>query len=50
MVTEGDFLRRAEIGQAWRPGWLAFGGPGRMAAEYVSTHSRRVEEVMTRVR
>ena len=50
MVTEGDFLRRAEIGtESRRPGWLAFlAGSGRMAAEYVSPHSRRVEEVMTK--
>lgn len=50
MVTEGDFLRRAEIGtEQRRSGWLAFlAGSGRMAADYVQTHSRRVEEVMTR--
>lgn len=50
MVTEGDFLRRAEIGtEGKRSGWLAFlAGSGRMAADYVHTHSRRVEEVMTR--
>lgn len=50
IVTEGDFLRRAEIGtERKRSGWLAFlAGSGRMAAEYVHTHSRRVEEVMTK--
>jgi CBS domain-containing protein len=49
IVTEGDFLRRGEIGtQRQRPKWLEFLiGPGRMAAEYVHTAGRRVEEVMT---
>ena len=37
MVTEGDFLRRGELGtQRQRPRWLEFlAGPGRLAAEYV---------------
>lgn len=50
MVTEGDFLRRAEIGTGHqRSGWLAFlAGSGRMADEYVRTHSRHVADVMTR--
>jgi len=49
IVTEGDFLRRDEIGtQRQRPKWLEFFiGPGRMAAEYVHTAGRRVNEVMT---
>jgi len=49
IVTEGDFLRRGEIGtQRQRPKWLEFLiGPGRMAAEYVHTSGRKVEEVMT---
>ena len=50
MVTEGDFLRRAETGTARkRPRWLEFlVGPGRLAEEYVETHARKVGEVMTR--
>jgi CBS domain-containing protein len=50
MVTEGDFLRRAETGTARkRPRWLEFlVGPGRLAEEYVESHARKVGEVMTR--
>jgi len=50
MVTEGDFLRRAEIGtERRRSRWLEFlAGPGRLADEYVHACGRRVEEVMTR--
>ncbi len=49
MVTEGDFLRRGEIGtQRRRPKWLEFlAGPGRMADEYVHASGRKVGEVMT---
>ena len=49
IVTEGDFLRRAETGtQRRRPRWLEFLlGPGRLADEYTHTHGRKVEEVMT---
>jgi len=49
IVTEGDFLRRGEIGtQKHRPKWLEFLlGPGRMAAEYVRANGRRVDEIMT---
>jgi len=49
IVTEGDFLRRGEIGtERERPKWLEFLlGPGRLAAEYVHTAGRTVEEVMT---
>jgi CBS domain-containing protein len=50
IVTEGDFLRRAETGtERRRPRWLEFLlGPGRLANEYVHSHGRKVEEVMTR--
>jgi CBS domain-containing protein len=49
MVTEGDFLRRGEIGtQRRRPKWLEFLiGPGRLAQEYVRACGRKVEEIMT---
>jgi CBS domain-containing protein len=49
IVTEGDFLRRGELGtQRRRPRWLEFIiGPGRLADEYVHTAGRKVEEVMT---
>jgi CBS domain-containing protein len=49
MVTEGDFLRRGELGtERRRPRWLEFLiGPGRLATEYVHTSGRKVEEVMT---
>ena len=50
MVTEGDFLRRSEIGtERRRPRWLEFVlGPGRMAEDYVRAAGRKVEDVMTR--
>jgi len=49
MVTEGDFLRRGELGtQRQRPRWLEFlAGPGRLAAEYVQSSGRKVSEIMT---
>jgi len=49
MVTEGDFLRRSELGtQRRRPKWLEFlVGPGYLAEEYAHTSGRKVEEVMT---
>jgi CBS-domain-containing membrane protein len=49
IVTEGDFLRRTEIGtQRRRPHWLEFIlGPGRLASEYAHTSGRKVDEVMT---
>jgi CBS domain-containing protein len=49
MVTEGDFLRRGELGtQRQRPRWLEFLlGPGRLAAEYVQSSGQKVIEIMT---
>jgi len=49
VVTEGDFLRRGELGtERRRPKWLEFLlGPGRMAQEYVHAAGRKVEDVMT---
>jgi CBS domain-containing protein len=49
IVTEGDFLRRAETGtERKRPRWLELiVGPGRLARDYVRSHARRVDEVMT---
>ncbi len=49
IVTEGDFLRRSELGtQRRRPRWLEFiVGPGRLAEEYVSQTGKKVEEIMT---
>jgi CBS domain-containing protein len=49
VVTEGDFLRRSELGtQRSRPKWLEFLlGPGRLANEYVHAFGRKVDEIMT---
>jgi CBS domain-containing protein len=49
VVTEGDFLRRTETTtEKRRPRWLEFlVGPGRLADEYVKTHARKVDEIMT---
>jgi CBS domain-containing protein len=50
MVTEGDLLRRSEIGTAMHHAhWLEFLlSPGRLAGEYAHAHGRRVDAVMTR--
>jgi CBS domain-containing protein len=49
MVTEGDLLRRSELGterKTWR--WIEFlAGPGRGADEYAHAHGRKVRDVMT---
>jgi CBS domain-containing protein len=49
MLTEGDLLRRVETGtERKRARWLEFLlGPGKMAAEYVHAHGRKVNEVMS---
>lgn len=50
IVTEGDFLRRGELGTTKRrPRWVEFLlGPGKLAEEYVHQSGKRVSEVMTR--
>ena len=50
ILTEGDLLRRGETGtERHRPRWLEILlGPGRLAGEYVRTHGRKVEDIMTR--
>jgi CBS domain-containing protein len=49
ILTEGDLLRRSETGtERQRPRWLEIlMGPGRMAGEYVRSHGRKVEAIMT---
>ena len=49
ILTEGDLLRRSELGTAGqRSRWLDLLMSGRLASEYVRTHTRRVSEIMTR--
>ena len=49
IVSEGDFIRRAEIGTGRKPGrWLRFLlGAGSAATDYVHEHGRRISEIMT---
>jgi CBS domain-containing protein len=49
IITEGDFLRRTEIGtQRRRPRWIEFlVGPGRLADEYSRSSGRRISDLMT---
>jgi CBS domain-containing protein len=49
IVSEGDFVRRGELGaQRKRGRFLAFLlGPGRAATDFVHEHGRKVAEVMT---
>lgn len=49
VITEGDFLRRAETGTVRRrPRWLEFlVGPGKLADEFARGHGRKVAEIMT---
>ena len=49
IVSEGDFLRRGELGtQRRRPKWLEFVvGPGKLAQEYVRASGKKIEDVMT---
>jgi CBS domain-containing protein len=50
IVSEGDFIRRSEIGtQRKRGRWLKFlFGAGEAATEFVHEHGRKISEVMTR--
>jgi CBS domain-containing protein len=50
IVTEGDLLRRAETGtERQRSRWSElFSANSRLAEEYVKSHARRVEDIMTR--
>ena len=50
IVSEGDFIRRSEIGtQKKRGRWLKFLlGAGEAATDYVHEHGRKISEVMTR--
>ena len=49
MVTEGDFLRRSELGtERHAPRWIEFlAGPGKLAEDYVHAKGRKVGDVMT---
>jgi CBS domain-containing protein len=50
ILTEGDLLRRAELGtERRRPAWLEFlRGPSRQAEDYILTHAHKVDDVMAR--
>src|SRR5512133_1095096 len=50
IVSEGDFLRRAETGtERERSRWSEWFSPNsRLAAEYIKSHARRVADVMSR--
>lgn len=49
IISEGDFIRRAEIGTQRRRGrWLQFlVGSNRIASDFVHEHGRKVGEIMT---
>ena len=49
IVTEGDLLRRDEIGtERHRPWWLrVFVSSGKQAADFTRSHGRKVRDVMT---
>jgi CBS domain-containing protein len=49
MLSEGDFIRRGEIGTQRRRGrFLKFIlGPGKAASDFVHEHGRKVSEIMT---
>ena len=49
IVTEGDLLRRVETGtERQRSRWSElFSANSRLAEEYIKSHARRVEDIMT---
>src|SRR5690242_19964747 len=49
IVTEGDLLRRDELGTSRRRSWWLqlIISPGRQAADFTRTHGRKVSDVMT---
>ncbi|MGA8192161.1 MAG: CBS domain-containing protein, partial [Acetobacteraceae bacterium] len=49
VITEGDLLRRDELGtERQRPWWLRLiASPGRQAADFTRSHGRKVADVMT---
>src|SRR5579863_1576897 len=49
VVTEGDLLRREEIGtERHRPWWLrVLVSPGRQALDFTRAHGRKVSDIMT---
>jgi CBS domain-containing protein len=49
MISEGDFIRRAEIGtQRPRRRWLSFlAGTDRLALDFSRAHGRKVSQIMT---
>jgi CBS domain-containing protein len=49
IISEGDFIRRAEIGTERKRGrWLRFlAGPAQIASEFVHERGRKVGEIMT---
>jgi CBS domain-containing protein len=49
IVSQGDFIRRAEIGTERKRGrWLKLlVGPGRIASDFVHERGRKVEEIMS---
>jgi CBS domain-containing protein len=50
VVSEGDFIRRSEIGTGRKRGrWLRFIlGPGRSASDFIHEHGQKISEVMTK--
>lgn len=50
IVSEGDFIRRGEIGTGRKRGRLLtfILGPGQAATDFVREHGRRIAEIMTR--
>ncbi len=50
LVSEGDLLRRPETGAARRRSWWLelVADPGALAHDYVKTHGRHAQDVMTR--